>query len=87
MQKVHIMTPTLHLLINDARLSAAVDLLDELHSAASEGHLHQVSPLTPAELRGWLLELAYTVNETLAEIDCHQERSDLLRLVVRSEAS
>lgn len=81
------MTPTLHLLINDSRLSAVVDMLDELHSAASEGSLHQVTPLTPAELKGWLFDLNYMVNETLAEIESHQERCDLLQLVARSEAS
>lgn len=81
------MTPTLHLLINDARLASAVDMLDALHSAASEGRLRQMTPLTDAELRGWLLDLAYTVNETIAEIESHQERCDLLHLVVRSEAS
>lgn len=81
------MTPTLHLLINDARLAAAVDMLDALHSAASEGRLDQISPLTDAELKGWLFDLAYTVNETLAEIDRHQERCDRLHLVARSEAS
>jgi hypothetical protein len=81
------MTPTLHLLINDARLAAVVDMLDELHSAASEGDLDPVTPLTPAELRGYLLELRYMVSETLAELDGHQDRCDLLKLVVRSEAS
>lgn len=81
------MTPTLHLLINDARLAAMVDLLDELHSAASEDRLNQITPLTPAELKGWLADLAYTVNETLAEMDSHQQRCECLQLVVRSEAS
>jgi hypothetical protein len=81
------MTPTLHLLINDARLAAVVDMLDELHSAASDDRLHQVTPITPADLRGYLLELRYMVNETLAEMDGHQQRCDLLKLVVRSEAS
>jgi hypothetical protein len=81
------MTPTLHLLINDARLAAVVDMLDELHSAASDDRLNQVTPITPADLRGYLLELRYMVNETLAEMDGHEERGDLLHLVVRSEAS
>ncbi len=81
------MSPALHLLINDARLATAADMLDELHSAASEGRLQQVSPLTDAELKSWLFEMAYMVNETLAEIDRHQKRCDLLRLVARSEAS
>ncbi|MFN8377773.1 MAG: hypothetical protein U0452_03805 [Anaerolineae bacterium] len=81
------MTPTLHLLINDSRLAAVVDMIDELHSAASEGSLDRVTPLTPAELKGWLFDLSYMVNETLAEIDAHQERCDLLQLVARSEAS
>lgn len=81
------MTPTLHLLINDARLASVADMLDELHSAASEGSLGHVTPLTPAELKGWLHDLSYMVNETLAEIERHQERCDLLHLVVRSEAS
>lgn len=81
------MSPALHLLINDARLAAAAEMLDELHSAASEGRLHQISPLTDVELKGWLFEMAYMVNETLAEIDRHQQPCNLLHLVARSEAS
>lgn len=81
------MTPTLHLLINDARLASVADMLDALHSAASEGSLGQVTPLSPAELKGWLFDLSYMVNETLAEIESHQDRCELLHLVTRSEAS
>jgi len=65
-----LMTPvhSLHLLFNDARMATIADALDELHSAASDGRLRQVTTLQDAELLGWLYELIYTANETMAEI-------------------
>ena len=42
--------------------------LDLLHDYASAGRLHDVTPLSRAELRGWLEELIFTVRETLREM-------------------
>lgn len=43
--------------------------LDLLHDYASAGRLHDVSPLSRAELRGWLEDLIYTARETLHELE------------------
>ncbi|MBE2182273.1 MAG: hypothetical protein IAE89_02495 [Anaerolineae bacterium] len=78
----------LQLLFNDARMGSLMDTLDELHSAASEGRLQQVTTLTNAELIGWLYELVYTATETMAEIQRAEVRGDTtLHIVAKSEAS
>ncbi|GAB4201048.1 MAG: hypothetical protein OHK0022_22680 [Roseiflexaceae bacterium] len=42
--------------------------LDLLHDYASAGRLSDATPLTRAELRGWLEELIFTARETLREM-------------------
>ncbi len=81
-------THHLQLLFNDARMGNLMDTLDELHSAASEGRLQQVTTLTNAEMIGWLYELVYTATETMAEIQRSEVRGDtMLHIVAKSEAS
>jgi hypothetical protein len=78
----------LQLLYNDARLGSLLDALDELHSAASEGRLSEITTITDAELVGWLYELIYTAQETMMEIEAHHEQCEPeLRLIPKSEAS
>jgi hypothetical protein len=43
--------------------------LDLLHDYAAAGRLHDVTPLSLAELRGWLKDIIYTARETLREMD------------------
>ncbi len=81
-------THHLQLLFNDARMGNLMDTLDELHSAASEGRLQQVTTLTNAEMIGWLYELVYTATEAMAEIQRSEVRGDTtLHIVAKSEAS
>ncbi len=61
----------LQVLYNHVRLSSLGNLLDELHTAASEGALETVTPLSNAELVSWLREIIYTAQETIAEIEEH----------------
>lgn len=58
-------------LYDHARLNSLGNLLDELHTAASEGALPGVTPLSNAELVGWLREFIYTAQETISEIEAH----------------
>jgi hypothetical protein len=86
------MGPTLQLnfqlLYNEARIGTLLDTLDELHTAASEGRLRQITTVSDAELVGWLYELIYTAQETMAEIESHHEQCEPeLTLVPKSEAS
>ncbi len=53
----------------DPRLAAAFDLLDELHTAASEGELGLFTPMSTSEIVGWLQEFVYTAQEALVEIE------------------
>lgn len=66
---------------NDVRLDSLGALLDELHSAASEGQLPTVTPLSNTELVSWLRELIYTAEETIVEIEEHQTEPPGLVLV------
>ena len=63
--------PHLQIVNNDNRLASLFQSLDELHTAASDGQLHRVTPLTNTELVGWLQEMIFTAQETIEEID-HQ---------------
>ena len=59
----------LQVLYNDARLTALFQALDELHSAASDGELPAFSPVPESEIVGWLQDLVFTAQETIAEIE------------------
>jgi hypothetical protein len=67
MAQIH--QPNFQIVHNDTRLAGMFQSLDELHTAASEGHLQMVTPLTNAELVGWLQELIFTAQETITEIN------------------
>ena len=43
--------------------------LDLLHDYVSAGRLREATPLSRAELQGWLEELIYTARETLREME------------------
>lgn len=43
--------------------------LDELHDYAAAGRIEAATPLSRAELRGWLEDIIYTARETLREIE------------------
>jgi hypothetical protein len=59
----------LQLLYNDARLDSLLETLDEIHTAASDGNLPDVTTVGKAELVGWLYELMYTAQETIRELE------------------
>ena len=43
--------------------------IDLLHDYASAGRLADATPLSRAELRGWLEDIVYTARETLREME------------------
>jgi hypothetical protein len=51
-----------------ARLTAALEALDELHNAAGEGTVELVNPRGQAELVAMLHEIAYVAAETAQEL-------------------
>ncbi len=64
-----ILYPNIQLLYSEARLAALLQTLDELHTAASEDRLATMTTVSKVELVGWLHELVYTAQETIAEIE------------------
>jgi hypothetical protein len=79
MTQIH--QPNFQIIYNDMRLAGLFQSLDELHNAASEGSLQSVTPLSNAELLGWLQELIYTAEETIQEIRQQETKPPHLRLV------
>jgi len=64
------------------QLYRLMDMLDELHSAAEEGHAAQLLGLSDAEIAATLREIIYTAQETLHEIHSHKlAQMPTLRLV------
>jgi phage tail tape-measure protein len=59
----------LELLYNGDRLGDLLELLDELHSAASENRLQTCTTLPENELLDLLKEVIYTAQETIEEIE------------------
>jgi hypothetical protein len=57
------------LLLTDAGLAAVYEAFDDLHDAVSEGQIEDMTPLDQRELLGWLRELVFTAQETIAEIE------------------
>ena len=64
----------LTLLNQDARIRDLYDVLDTLHSAASDGALPAVTSMSTAELVDWLREIIYTAQETIAEVERTADR-------------
>jgi succinylglutamate desuccinylase len=60
--------------ISDARMAAFFELVDDLHTAVTDGDLEQVTTLPQRELVGWLRDLVYTAQETLTELESRQNR-------------
>ncbi len=60
--------PNLQLLYTEVRLANLFQVVHELHTAASDGQLQNVTSLSQAELVSWLNELAYTAQEAISEI-------------------
>jgi hypothetical protein len=47
--------------------------LDSLHDAVCADGLEDNSPMAPAEMVGWLEEIIYTAQETIAELKARRE--------------
>ena len=75
--------PNLQLLYNTARLSDVLVALDELHSAASDGNVRAVTPLSNAELVSWLNEVIYTAKEAMNEIESKNAEAAVELTLVR----
>lgn len=59
-------------LYTDDRFASLLRTVDRLHDIAIEGRLAQVTHLTTDEIIGWLKDIAYTVGETIRELEDNQ---------------
>ena len=57
----------------DQRMAGFLDMLDQIHSAASEDGLGSVTTFSQNEVNEWLREVAYLAQETLNELDPGRE--------------
>jgi hypothetical protein len=60
---------------NNQRLNDLLDLLDELHSAASDANVTEFSGMSQQELMSFLREVVYTSQETIREIQQHRKKA------------
>jgi hypothetical protein len=71
-------------LFNEERFASIFRTMDRLHDVVCEGKLTQVTELPPEELVGWLKDIAYTVSETIRELEAGKtnERDEaVIRLI------
>jgi hypothetical protein len=67
-------------------LNDLLEMLDELHSAASDGKGAEFAEMTHQELMSYLREVIFTAQETLKEVQNHKKKqSPILRLVEKIE--
>ncbi len=60
-------------LFTEDRFASLFKTVDRLHDVVSEGKLEQVTNLSPEEVIGWLQDIAYTLNETIRELQSSEE--------------
>jgi hypothetical protein len=68
-------TNELQLRYADDQLNSMYDVLDELHSAVSEGQLQSMTTINEGDLVGLLRDLIYTAQETISEIEQQTKRT------------
>jgi hypothetical protein len=66
----------LELLYNGDRLGDLMELLDDLHTAASENTLSRFTTLGEQDVLGLLKELVYTAQETINEIEANRHQRE-----------
>lgn len=71
-------------LFTDDRFASLFRTIDRLHDVVSEGKLAQVTNMAPEEVIGWLKDIAYTVNETIRELE-HESRETALANQLQDE--
>jgi hypothetical protein len=72
---------TLSFLHTAARLMDTLGTLDAIHTAASHNTLDTLNERGREELVGWLHEIAFVANETIAELDTAQPRQAAFRVM------
>ena len=61
-----------------AELERKYAYFDRLHDIACEGHIREMTNMSPAELVEYLHEVCYTLDETIREIEMHEANLNAL---------
>lgn len=69
----------------DNHLAELYDVLDQLHTAASEGTLPLVTTFSRQEMISWLRDVVYIAQETITEMDGRAEQP-FLKIVEKRQA-
>ncbi len=73
----------MNVLYNDNRLADMMETLDQLHTAASEGHLELTTTMNRRELVALLRDVIYTAQETIGEIEKDTIRPEVVLQLVK----
>jgi hypothetical protein len=65
--------------ITEVQLESTLQTLDRLHDAATVGNLQNVCMVGAPALIGWLEDIIYTAQETIAELhgDCQEQEVEV----------
>ncbi len=63
-------------LFAEDRFAALFKTLDRLHDIVCEGKLGQVTDLSAEEVSGWLKDIAYTITETIRELEAEPAQGE-----------
>lgn len=66
----------MNVLYTAERLADMLEMVDQLHTAASDGELQTVTRVNKRELLAMLNEFVYTAQETISEINQHEYEQD-----------
>lgn len=69
--------PNLQIVPKDALFADLYETLDDLHTAVTEGQIHSVTALSKREILAWLKDMAYTIAETINEIEAGDSATSL----------
>ncbi len=64
------------MLYTEDRFASLFRTVDRLHDVVSDGKLAQVTDLSADEVMGWLKDIAYTVSETIRELETPDASSE-----------
>jgi hypothetical protein len=77
------------ILYNGDQIGDLYDVLDTLHSAASEGKIQTLTTMNEQELVGLLRDIIFTAKETIGEIENRRKKAHpqpILRFVTNKDA-
>jgi hypothetical protein len=75
--------PAVNILYQGDKIGDLYEMLDTLHSVASEGQLQTFTTLNEQELVDLLRDIVFTAQETISEIEKHHKKTRSAQPVLR----